>query len=155
MNRPKQEYRVGIGTSTMLTIFSVLCVATLALLAMSGARGDAALTGRAVAMSEAYYQASDRAQRVLGQVDGIVRNAATSGSGREAFEAALSGLEVAGVPLDFDGETVSFTVDAGGGRVLSVAVRPNETKPYCTVVRYALIGGELWTGEDRNLNLFN
>lgn len=154
MNRPKQEYRVGIGASTMLTIFAVLCVTTLALLALSGARGDAALTGRSVAMSKAYYEASDRAQRVLAQVDGLVRNAAASTSDREAFEAALSGREAGGVPLDFDGEDLSFTVDAGGGRVLSVAVRPSVTAPHCTVVRYALIGGELWTGEDRNLNLF-
>lgn len=154
MIRPKQEYRVGIGTSTMITIFSVLCVATLALLALSGARGDAALTGRAVAMSEAYYEASDRAQRVLAQLDGMVRKAAAA-SGREAFEDLLSGRKIQGIPLDYDGETVSFSLDAGGGRVLSVAVRPNETKPYCTVVRYALIGGELWTGEEQNLNLFS
>jgi hypothetical protein len=153
LNRPKQEYRVGVGTSTMITIFSVLCVATLALLALSGARGDAALAGRAVAMSEAYYEASDRAQRVLAQLDEMVQNAAASG--REAFEAALSGREVDGIPLEFGGETVSFTVDAGGGRVLSVAVRLNETKPHCTIVRYALIGGELWMGEDQNLNLFS
>ena len=88
----KQEYRVGIGASTMLTIFVVLCVTTLALLALSGARGDAALTGRAVEMTTDYYRASDQAQRILARLDAAVKEAAASAADSGAFQALLADL---------------------------------------------------------------
>jgi len=153
VNRPKQEYQVGIGASSMLTIFVVLCVTTLALLALSGARGDAALTGRAVEMTTAYYEASDRAQKILAQVDQAVRDAAADN--QEEFEARLANLSLDGVSLAFDGGILSFDLDAGGGRELSVAVRPSLTGERCPVIRYQLTGSELWTGENGSLNLFN
>ena len=155
MNWPKQEYRVGIGASTMLTIFVVLSVTTLALLALSGARGDAALTDRALTMTEGYYEASDRAQRVLAEVDEIVLSAASGAPDQTAFEAKLSDIVVDGVSVDMDGGILSFDVDAGGGRVLSVAVQPSMNAPRLRIKRYALTGGELWTNEGDSLNLFS
>ena len=155
MNRPRQEYRVGIGASSMLTIFVALCMATLALLALSGARGDAALTSRAVLMTGGYYEASDLAQRALARVDGAVRDAAASAAGQREFEDALSKLSVEGVSLVYGEGILSFDVDAGGGRKLSVAVRPRQTGECCQIVRYRLVGGELWTGEGGSLNLFD
>lgn len=155
MNRPKQEYRVGIGAVTMLTIFVVLCVTTLALLALSGARGDAALTSRALEMTQGYYQASDRAQRVIAKLDEIIKNAASGAADQAAFEAALSEVEIDGVSIDLDEGIVSFDVDAGGGRALTVALQPSMTPPRLRIVRYALTGGELWTGEAGSMNLLN
>jgi hypothetical protein len=154
MSRPKQEYRVGIGASTMLTIFVALCLTTLALLALSGARGDAALTSRALTMTEGYYGASDRAQRILAKLDEAVQSAAATSADQHAFEEALSGMTVDGVSMVFDGGILSFDLDAGGGRVLSVAVQPSRESPRLSIERYALTGGELWTGENAPLNLF-
>jgi type II secretory pathway component PulJ len=110
LNRAKQEYRVGIGASTMLTIFVVLCVATLALLALSGARGDAALTSRAKEMTLGYYRSSDQAQRILAQVDAAVRRAAKAASGEGAFEEELSFLSLDGVSLVYEEGILSFNV---------------------------------------------
>lgn len=154
MNRPKQEYRVGIGASTMLTIFVVLCVTTLAMLAMSGARGDAALSSRAMEMTRGYYEASDRAQRILAQVDAAVKDAASSASSQDALGEKLSNLLIDDVSLDYKGGILSFNVDAGGGRMLSVAARPSLKSPRLQIVRYQLTGGELWTGENGSMNLF-
>ena len=151
----KQEYRVGIGASTMLTIFVVLCVTTLALLALSGARGDAALTGRAVEMTTDYYRASDQAQRILARLDAAVKEAAASAADSGAFQALLADLSLDGVSLVYEAGIVTFDVDAGGGRALTVAVRPSMTGQRCPVVRYQLAGGELWTGENGPLNIFN
>ena len=139
----------------MLTIFVVLCVTVLALLALSGARGDAALTNRAVEMTAAYYQASERAQRILAQIDKRVRDAASTAAGQDKYKAQLENLSVDGVSLTFEAGILSFGLDAGGGRELSVAVRPSLTGQRCPVVRYKLTGGELWTGENGSLNLFN
>jgi hypothetical protein len=155
LNRPKQEYRVGIGAVTMLTIFVVLCVTTLALLALSGARGDAALTSRALEMTQGYYQASDRAQRVIAKLDEITKNAASGAPNQEAFEAQLAELEIDGVSIGLDGGILSFDVDAGGGRALSVAIQPSIAPPRLRIERYALTGGELWTGEAGSMNLLN
>ncbi len=155
MKGSKQEYRVGIGASTMLTIFVVLCVATLALLALSGARGDAALTGRTVEMTADYYGASHEAQRVLARLDAAVAKAAASAPDDGAFQAQIAGIALDGVSLAYDGGTLSFELDAGGGRILSVAVRPSMTGERCPVIRYQLTGGELWSGESGPMNLFN
>ena len=155
MNRPRQEYRVGIGASSMLTIFVVLCVSTLALLALSGARGDQALTARAVNMTSGYYEASDRAQRAIAEIDSAVRDAASSAANPQEFEDSMANLFVDGVSLAYDGGNLSFELDAGGGRKLSVAVRPDQTGGHCRITRYKLTGGELWTGEGGALNLFN
>jgi hypothetical protein len=154
VNRPKQEYRVGIGASSMLTIFVVLCVSALALLAYSGARGDQALTDRAVQMTTGYYEASDQAQKILSKVDLAVRDA-TGAASQQEFDERMSNLSIDGVSLAYDAGILSFDVDAGGGRMLSVAVRPQRLGPRCPVVRYQLTGGELWTGENSSLNLFS
>jgi hypothetical protein len=155
VNRPRQEYRAGIGASSMLTIFVALCVSTLALLALSGARGDAALTARAVDMTSGYYEASDQAQRVLAQIDGAVRNAASEAENPQEFEDRMANLSVEGVSLAYDEGNLSFELDAGGGRKLSVAVKPEQAGGRCRITRYRLTGGELWTGEGGSLNLFN
>jgi hypothetical protein len=155
LNRPRQEYRVGIGASSMLTIFVALCVSTLALLALSGARGDAALTARAVDMTGGYYEASDQAQRVLAKIDSAVRNAMSNSANPQDFEEILANLTVEGVSLVYDGGILSFDLDAGGGRKLSVAVTPEPTGGRCRIARYRLTGGELWTGEGKPLNLFD
>jgi hypothetical protein len=153
----KQEYRVGIGASTMLTIFVVLCLATLSLLALSGARGDAALSGRALEMTRAYYEASDRAQRLLAQVDGALAAARAGAADQAAYEALIETLQIEGVSLAFEAGELSFELDAGGGRALSVALSPAGLgeMPRYTLTRYALVGGALWTGEADRLNLFD
>jgi len=155
LNRPRQEYRVGIGASSMLTIFVVLCVSALALLALSGARGDQALTNRAVQMTAGYYEAADRAQKALAQIDREVWDAARRAAGQQEFDEALSNISVEGVSLDYEEGILSFDLDAGGGRKLSVAVKPSLSGERCPVVRHQLTGGELWTGESGSLNLFN
>jgi hypothetical protein len=155
MNRPRQEYRVGIGASSMLTIFVALCVSTLALLALSGARGDAALTARAVGMTGGYYEASDEAQRALAQIDSAVKDAVSNAANQQEFEDRIANLSVEGVSPAYEAGILSFDLDAGGGRKLSVAVRIQKTGQRCRLVRYALTGGELWTGENGSLNLFN
>lgn len=157
MNRPKQEYRVGIGASTMLTIFVVLCLAALSLISLSGAQGDAALTARAAAMTRGYYEASDRAQRILARLDAALAAARAEAAGAADYQARLANLALDGVSLAFREGILSFEVDAGGGRALSVAVRPSAPgeRPRYALVRYALTGGELWTGQGENLNLFD
>lgn len=155
MNRPKQEYRAGVGASTMLTIFVVLCVATLALLALSGARGDQALTARASEMTLSYYQASDRAQKILSQLDPAVRKAAADARNQQEFDDKLSNQSVGGALVACDHGVLSFDVDAGGGRKLSVAVDVSPAGQNWRITRYQLVGGDLWSGENGSLNLFN
>ena len=41
----KQEYRIGIGTSTMLLIFVIISFVTLGVLSFLSARADQALNG--------------------------------------------------------------------------------------------------------------
>ena len=117
--------------------------------------GDAALTARAVDMTGGYYEASDQAQRVLAKIDSAVQNAMSNSANPQDFEEILANLTVESVSLVYDEGILSFDLDAGGGRKLSVAVTPEPTGGRCRIARYRLTGGELWTGEGKSLNLFD
>ena len=67
--RQRLDYRVGPGMTSLLMIFMVLCLATLAILAYASTKLDSTLTLRNVESTTAYYEASAKAQEALSQVD--------------------------------------------------------------------------------------
>ncbi|MEA4999990.1 MAG: hypothetical protein VB087_11435 [Candidatus Limiplasma sp.] len=67
--KPKAEYRVGVGASSILMILVVLSLAALSLLSLQAARTNAALTERNLRMTLAYYDAAAEVQRTLAAMD--------------------------------------------------------------------------------------
>lgn len=152
MNR-SAEYRVGIGASSILMIFVVLCLTTLGVLSFASARANLNLTTRRQAQIEAYYGAAAEAQALLAAIDG--RLAAMAQAGEEITPAALrrlTGLDDA-IRVSPDG-TVSFSLAVGDAQSLEVALtaQPSADSPRYTLLRHQLT----YTGEwvpDTSINL--
>lgn len=120
MTQKKQEYRVGVGASSLLMILVVLCLATLAILSYLSAATDEKFTLREVEMAEGAYAAEARAQEALAALDGLLLDE-TNGADAEALSEALSG---AGFDAEAEaGDALRLSFDAGADRALVVRVR--------------------------------
>lgn len=62
-------FPVNIGASSLLLVFSVLCLVSFAALSAASADADARLTQKTAAHTAAYYQACGEAQDMLASLD--------------------------------------------------------------------------------------
>lgn len=166
MSRKKAEYRMGTGATSMLMIFIVLCLTTLSILSYSTAKSDLAMTKRSLMMVETYYEAANRAQQIIAEIDAqnvkirkdtleaalkeaeeayaqfesversYIEEAALEISGRMYAQAAEQ-IKVEGVDTTFtEGKYLSFSVDAGHDRLVRVIL---ELLPPGDPERYRII----------------
>ena len=119
--RQKTEYRVGVGASSILMILVVLSLTALSLLSLSSARNNQALSDRNLSMTVQYYEAAASAQRKLAAIDAVLVQHAGAALTRAQWQSVFDAESLTDIRLT-DALTFAFTVDAGGGRVLSVAV---------------------------------
>ena len=68
----QQPFFVNIGSSSLLVIFLVLCLATFAILSLSSAKSDHTFSERLAAHKQAYYEASEKAETIVGEIDRIL-----------------------------------------------------------------------------------
>ena len=134
--RIKQEYRLGVGISAMLLIFVMISIVTLGVLSFLSAKADKALTDKSVLMVQAYYAASADAQQRLFTLDNDLK-ALTSAQELETYAQANA--------MTCDNNTLRFTVDAGGGRVLLVAVQLNDLFQMRKISQYSMENQTDWT----------
>ena len=72
MSRPKAEYRVGVGASSIMMILVVLAMTALSLLSFSSAQRAEVMGKRSMMMTTAYYEAAAMAQQKLAVMDDIL-----------------------------------------------------------------------------------
>lgn len=151
MKNTNQEYRIGIGAASMLLIFIMLCITTLAVLSLSSARADLTLTKRNVTMQRAYHTASAKAQETISAIDNALMEAAGQASTQAEYEALVEALTLPEVALSAAKGSISFEVDAGFERslevVLSLAEHGGEGPRY-TIARHTLRNDAPWETED-------
>ena len=137
MKDKQQSYFVNIGSSSLLVIFLVLCLATFAILTLSSARSDHSFSERLAEHKKTYYEASAKAETVTAGIDeilyltaeGIDLNSQDDAYGKylETITAALDGQQIEGISLETQqteaGCMVSFRVPAGARQELSVMLR--------------------------------
>lgn len=104
----------GVGLSSMLMIFVMLCLTTFAVLSLTTARADSRLSDRAAAAAEDYYQAQCQAEEWLAEVDAI--------SGR-IFTASAEQLPDGTTGWDSASGSLSAAFPAGDGRELCLTVQ--------------------------------
>lgn len=71
-NTSKNKTSVGVGASSILVIFVVLCLVTFAVLSLVSAKADKNLSGKSVEHLKEYYEAENTAYFALGQIDKIL-----------------------------------------------------------------------------------
>lgn len=177
MKKDKQQaFFINIGSSSLLVIFLVLCLATFAILSLSSAQSDFSFSQRLAAHKSAYYEASSKAEAIIGEIDRILSEAAQSSDcadllaelPKEAAAAspygaavilALDKTEMDGILLSCEsaGEdlTVFFQVPLNDKQALEVVLSITDyTKHenYYTVKAWQVVSQRLWE-EEQPLNL--
>lgn len=144
MKDKQQSYFVNIGSSSLLVIFLVLCLATFAILTLSSARSDHSFSERLAEHKRTYYEASAKAETVTAGIDeilyltaeGIDLNSQDDAYGKylENITAALDGQQIEGISLETQqtevGCTVSFRVPAGARQELSVMLQVTDYREH-------------------------
>lgn len=113
MNRRKHNnVNINLGISTILLIFFVLSIVSFAVLSLSSAVSDRHLTTKAIEKNINYYDACNKMQYKLQEIDNAYFEAYSKSSSEEDYYKEL------------DSETV-LTVPSGNNQQLEVIISPN------------------------------
>ncbi len=138
MKKSFGEYRIGIGASSVLMILVVIALAALSLLSLGNARGSSTLSDRNLSMTLSYYQATAKAQQMLGAMDGLEKEYAAGSPNADGWNALLAAHGLPDITIDEDG-TFAFSLDAGAGRSLAVeGTFTPDSVPRFTLTRHEL-----------------
>lgn len=117
------EYRVGIGASSILMIFIILCLTTLGVLSFASARANLTLTQRRQAQVEAYYEAAAEAQQMIAFIDVELLKAQRDAENYDTYLVALPKLDDR-LAVTEDGH-ISFSLPVGDRQKLEVELSAN------------------------------
>ncbi len=163
MKKEKQDSTVvNIGSSSLLVIFLVLCLATFAILSLSSAQSDHSFAERLAAHKTGYYEASTKAEVITGEIDRILEETAASASGTAYFSTvamSLDGASLEGVTISCLTESalpsVSFQIPCGDSQALQVTLDVTDytsEDTYYTIRAWQVISTREWEADD-TLNL--
>ncbi len=120
--KSKQEYRFGIGVPSMLMLFMILCLTTLAVLSFASSRADDKLTRRTQDMTLWYYEAAQGGQEKLRDLDAALMEMGTQAADAAAYEKLVADYALL-QNMEFEEGILTWTEDAGGGRTLRLSVQ--------------------------------
>ena len=165
---------VNIGSSSLLIIFLILCLAAFAILSLSSAKSDYSLSERLAEHKTRYYEASSRAETVLDRIDGILEDTAQSSGPSGSFESpadTLSSSYMDAVAEKLDGASIeevsvscamqkegliiSYEIPAGETQALDVELLVTDytnSKYYYEIQKWQINSTGTWEGDD-TLNL--
>lgn len=106
------SFNGGIGSSSILVIFVILCLVSFAALSIVSANADYKLSKKVLERTTAYYNASNQAETMLAQLDFTLRSIyEDSNSEEEYFELAGHGKSFS-LPLsDLQSLEISVTIE--------------------------------------------
>lgn len=178
MKKNKQQFSfVNIGSSSLLTVFLILCLATFAILSLSTAKSDYTMAERFANHKTVFYQASNVAEDIAQDMDMFleeIANEKTYANFREyqeEVEERLNGVidETVKIKVDFVGDDliISYNVLAfdhqesakTGSNLqnLSVELLVNDytqSETYYSVKKWQIIPANEWESDD-SLNLMS
>ena len=162
MKKEKQDTSfVNIGSSSLLVIFLILCLATFAILSLSSAQSDHSFAERLAAHKTDYYEASSRAEVITGEVDRILEERAARGAADYPANviAALDNTEIDGITLsctlDRELPSITFQVPSGESQALQVILDVTDyttQDTFYTVRAWQVVSTRVWEADD-SLNL--
>lgn len=74
----KREFRVNVGTSSILLIFVTLCLVAFATLSIVSANADYRLSRKVADRTTAYYEAANQAENYIASIDQTLRSVYSS-----------------------------------------------------------------------------
>lgn len=109
MNKKKNQATfTNIGSSSLIVIFLVLCLVTFATLSLSSSKSDYAFSSRLAERKASYYDASNKAEIILGQIDDTLVNSYENS--RNSYFSAVK-TDLSKLTLSVSGETLQLDMD--------------------------------------------
>lgn len=140
MNKNKKQASfINIGSSSLLIIFLILCLATFAILSLSSAKSDYSFSQKLAAHKTAYYNASSQAELIVKEIDALLEETAQNTAAPSSSEDFLSSSYITAVVEALNGKSikelplsctlsdsaciVTFLVPSGEQQALEVSVQ--------------------------------
>lgn len=158
-----QSSFVNIGSSSLLIVFLVLCLATFAILSLSSARSDYTLSERLAGHKSQYYEASSQAEDILDEIDRSLEENASAASSKSSYiksvTEAFSSTQIDGISISCKSQDkdliISYEIPAGEKQVLDVELKVTDytdCENYYKVQKWQINSTGTWEG-DNTLNL--
>lgn len=148
----KRKYpTINIGSSSMLVVFIILCLVTFSVLSVASANNDWKYSQKIANRTTAYYEASNKAEEVLAQIDGELKQIYEQYHD-EYLEYAPAALTAVDGINSSDFPSVSFSVPINETQTLSVSLLiqlpEKEGDTFYTVTSWKEISTEVWNGDE-------
>lgn len=85
MSREKNDFKLNVGTSSILFIFVVLCLVSFATLSLSSAVSDYKMSKKVADNTKAYYEACNVAEEKLADMQDSLQNLYATGISRAGY----------------------------------------------------------------------
>lgn len=131
---------VNIGSSSLLIIFLILCLATFAVLSLSSAKSDYNSSRRLAQHRAEYYEAAAKAETVLAGIDRALAEGMSPGD---------IPTDVNGILIETDGHECSYEIPMSEKQALRIALRltdPAEHENYYEIAAWQVISAGDWEG---------
>lgn len=144
---------LGVGTSSILLIFVLLCMITFAVLSLVSARSDYRLSQKNAEHIQDYYQAENKANEILLTIDQCLEEQYTLyGNTEEYLQHVKSALEDTEAVTFTSEQELEFHVPAGTKQELYAALllpqEPKEGDSYYQIKSWKIINTETWQQEE-------
>lgn len=145
--KKKTQMGLGVGASSILLIFVLLCLTTFATLSLVSAQADARLSGKTAESVSAYYEADARAEELLAEIDGALQSVPVGEGYLQACVGLLAALDGVDVSQDEDGLSVSYQVAAGENQQLQVTLEVPASGGY-RLTGWKMVNTTQWQEEE-------
>ncbi|RGB69688.1 hypothetical protein DW086_00675 [Harryflintia acetispora] len=128
--KKRTQMGLGVGASSILLIFVLLCLTTFATLSLVSAQADARLSEKTAETVSAYYEADARAEELLAQIGEALKSVPPGEGYLQTCAGLLAAIDGVDVLQDDDGLAVSYQVAAGENQQLQVSLTIPATGGY-------------------------
>ena len=137
-----QEIRrkANIGSSTLIVIFIVLCLATFSLLSLGNAKSDSLLSDRNGEAVKEYYRADSLGNEFVRQLDTSLQTA--SGGGRRGQSLKTAMLEEWKDYYDSAEDVFVTEIAMHAGQALQIRVQADWTEGTCRILTWKVYNRE-------------
>lgn len=149
----KPRMAFNVGTSSILVVFVLLCLATFAVLSLVSANGDYKLSTQLRDRTTAYYQACSQAELRLADIDSTLE---------QCFEESASEADyflLASSRLDIESDrTMSWTENISDNQQLKIELAvtyPSDIHPCYYDIHCWIVEQTDYTETDNTLNLLD
>ncbi|QHI71829.1 hypothetical protein [Aminipila terrae] len=120
-NRFNNKQKIQIGTSSLLLIFTVLCLVVFSTLSLASARADYRLAAKNEKSVKAYYEADTKGEKLKKNINSRLMKLAEQAHSEEEFRQLVK-QSFKGA-FDEKNNSICYTVDAGNEQFLLIQLQ--------------------------------